>query len=365
MMAKESDDKIGWREFFAIISYAIAMKATDYTAVLLVKEVDNVIWAVPIISVIVILFPLSVLLSILNTYKDKNLVEIIYNLTGKFLGTIINLILFLIILLALVINTYDYIDIISTLFLLNTPIPALYIFFIGIVYFIASRGLEAIGRACWITFIPLTSIIIILIIIVWKDVIFPYLFPIAGPGLFKVIETGISYSSIFGDIFVLSIFYPKVRNHKSYKSGTFLGIGFSTFFLSSLFMILVAIFGSRTLKLLAYPYMELTRVARIGRYFPNLDSPFFFFWIIASSLRFSIYLYAAAAMLGNTLHKNNYEKLLLPISILTVFLGSLFKNTVQSTLIARDFLIKGISIPFILLPFILLGLSKFKGVSKK
>lgn len=325
-MIKDSDDRIGIREFFALIVYCIGVQSANSTPVLLVKESENALWMIPLISFFTIIIPLLILLSLLKKYKDKSLIEILYALTGKFVGKLISIIIFLIIFSALIIDSRDYIDVISALFFPKTPLIFLYLFFMLIVYFIASKGLENISRTCWITFYPIFFVLILLLVLVWDRVDFLYLFPIAGPGLFKVVKSGVTHCTILADIFILAIFFPRVRDYKSFRNATFLGLSMSLFYLVIFFIIYVAVFGSDMLRLLNYPYHQLTRLARIGRFAINLDALFLFFWLVASILRFSIYLYMTCNIFGSTFKLPKFEFLLFPTSILTVFLGSYFEN---------------------------------------
>ncbi|QGU96153.1 endospore germination permease [Clostridium bovifaecis] len=359
-MIKESDDKIGWREVFAISIYAMGLELTNSTPVLLVKEVENAIWIIPIVSFLVILLPLSILMYLLKTYKNKNLVELIYDLMGNFLGKLINFTLFAVIFSAFIIDTRDYIDIVSTLFFPNTPLIVLYIFFIWVIYFIATRGLETIGRTCWMTFIPLSVTLSMLIILVWPEVNFSYLYPLGGPGFSKIIKSGITSSSLFSDAFAIAIFFPHVRDYKSYKSGAYLGLIATVAYISFFFIIFTAAFGSNLLSLVSYPYHQLTRIATLGRFSANLEAFFFFFWIVASALRYAIYSYMAAALLGATFHISNYEKLLLPLSIVAIFLSPMIENFIQSALVLRSILLGTLGLIFIIIPFPLMLLYKLK-----
>lgn len=359
-MIKDSDDKIGIREFFVLIVYCIGVQSADSTPVLLVKDGENAIWMIPLFSLLTIIIPLLVLLSILKKYKDRNLIEIVYDLTGKFVGKLISIIIFLIIFSALILNTRDYIDVISALFFPRTPLVVLYLFFMLIVYFIASKGLENISRICWMTFYPLFFVLVMLLILVWNRLDFLYLFPIAGPGLLKIAKSGVTHCTILADIFVLAIFFPRVRDYKSFRNATFLGLAMSLFYLVIFFIIYVAAFGSDTLRLLNYPYHQLTRIAHLGRFATNLEAFFLFFWIVASILRFSIYLYMTCNIFGNAFKLAKFEFLLLPTSILTVFLGSFFENYVEATETRGSPLIQIFWISIVLLPFLLSIIFKLK-----
>ncbi|MTI47612.1 MAG: hypothetical protein FH761_07205 [Firmicutes bacterium] len=360
------DGKIGARELFSIVIIIIGIKGADMTPANLFPSGQSATWMFPIVWLVIMAIPIWATLSLLKKYKEKNIVEIIYLLTGKYIGFIICLSLLALLFTATVLNSRSYVDIMNVMIFPTTPIIVLYAVLIGSSYFIANRGLETIGRTSWLLLPYLVGGIVLLFIILGDNIIIEYLYPITGPGITKVIKSGITHSSLIGEFLLLAIFFPNVRDYKSYKKGTLWGLLLSCLIISLLFIEYILIFDYVAPQMMMHPYSQLTRVTEIGMFITSLDAFFFGLWILTGIIRFSFYLYGGGAILGYTLKIKEYEPLILPITVLTIIVGLIPSNPSQTILILRDnFLIKKTWIYFFALPLVLWIISKFRGEVKK
>lgn len=360
-MLKRSHGKMGTREFFAFIVLSIGMKATDNTPSLLLRDGENAAWMIPIISGLLMLIPFLAILSLVKSNKEKDLIEIIYDTMGKYLGFILGLIIFISIYASLIINSRSYVDILHTLFYPGTPSMVLYAVLIGGAYFIASKGFQSIGRSCWIIFPYISINIIILFASTRKLMDLSNMFPIGGPGFIRIFAAGFKYSSIFADILVFSFFAPLVTDFKKYKISSLSGFLFSVATISVLCSNFLAVYGYETLKILNFPYHIMARASRIGNFANNIEALFLGVWVIMALNHFAIYLYTLAGVFGSTFKVKNFEGMLLPFALLTPVIGMLPENNVVVTFILRDYLLNIASYFFMAFPILLLLVSKLKG----
>lgn len=361
-MIKIADDKIGTREFFSIILIAIGMKVTDTTPSILYEKGANAAWTIPFFYLITIGIPFLVLLSLLKKH-EKGLVDLLYHLTGKVGGTLISFILFLLIFFSTTTSSRSYVAIANTLFYPKTPVIILTFALLITSFFVAKRGLTAIGSASWFIIPTLEILLLILIVAVLKDAQWLSIFPFAGPGVGILIKESLNYSSLFGEIIILAALFPFIRSYKNYQLASLLGFGYTLFKMALFLAIYVAVFDYPSTVNMAYPYQELTRIVNFGKGFTHLEGGFFIFWLIASIFRFAIYLYLTALLLGGALRIDKFEKLLLPLVGLVALWGLLPENVFAMDPY-RELLIKIGSWTFISLPFLLWLLSKLKGGKK-
>lgn len=325
-MIKKYDNKIGFREFFAIVFFAIGMKLSDTTPILLVELGLNASWMIPIVSGLIILVSFLFLLSLLKLYKNKSLIDIIYHLTGNFFGFLMILLLFLMVLEYLVVSTRDYADILSTLFYLRTPLKYLLIMFIVAAIYIAYKGIDIIGSLCWFTYPLIQLVFVILILLVWKELDFNYLFPLGGSGMRTILKEGVVHSSIVSEIILLSIFFPKVRSYKEYRNANLAGLGISVIFISIFMICFICTYGYLALSSITYPYQQITHLVSLGRFAKNMEAFFLGFWTIGVSVRFGAYFYAAATLGGSLLKIKNPKTLLPYLAIVVYILARLPEN---------------------------------------
>jgi len=353
-MIQKSDGKIGSKEFFVLVAYSIALEATDMTPTFLFKDGKTATWMIPIFSGIVLTIPLLILLSIIKKFKNKGLIDVVYAITGKYAGFIINMVLFIIILAALILNSRTYVDIIEVMFFPRTPRYAIYIILIGSSYFVANRGLEALGRTAWIFYPYLIGAFILVIILASQDINMKFLYPLWGPGIKEIIKSAIENSSTVVDVFLFTVLFPYARSYKEFKAPVLWGLGVSIFKLSLLFAFYITVYDYPSAEEVAFPFQQMIMLASVGRFLTNIESLFFLFWVIASIVRFAIYLYLTAAIFGYTLGLKEFEPLLLPFGALTIMLGLIPKNYIEEVFIYRqNFLLKDTWVIFVLLPPIL------------
>ncbi|MDR5658354.1 endospore germination permease [Serpentinicella sp. ANB-PHB4] len=349
-----SNGKITSKELFAIVVITLGIKYTDFTSSILLRSGQTGAWILPIISIIAILPSFLALLSLLKQYKNKNLIEIIYHLTGKYLGFIIAITFFIIALASTSFNSRSYADSIITMFYPDSPMIPLYIVGMLTCYFIASRGLEGIGRIASILLPYFAFTAFLLIILLWEFFDIDHIFPLLGPGTISLAREGIAHSSILGDIIILAVLYPFVDSFKSYKKGSIFGLIISTLVISVFMLIYILVFDFMPATHIAHPIHHLHRQAQLGLLIPNVESLFFFFWVTASAIRFSIYLYVLASILANTLKLNEFEPLILPLTGLSIFIGLIPENSIESMLDYRgNYLLRYSWMMFLFIPLLL------------
>lgn len=364
-MFGDSNSKIGTRELTAILMYLLGIEISDATPTILFKLGKNAGWMLPLISGLVAFTSLLFLLKLLKKFKDKSLMDIVYILTGKYVGFIIGIVLFLMLLFFTAVNSRNYVDIINSIFFIKTPTIVLYIILIGSSLFIASRGFEAIGRTSYITQPYILLVVAIFILLLWKQCRFEYLKPIFGAGIKEVIKGGVTNSSIFGEIILISVIYSQVRGYKEYRFASIVGLGFGITLLVLFSIIYMAVFDYPSAVIVNYLFPTSARLIFVGRFIGNLEAFFLVFWLVASIIRYSVYIYLGAAFLSYTLKLNNVKALLTPYAALALIIGILPENYIQAVEVARRMLLS-YSWTFIYsLPIVLFILSNIRKKENK
>lgn len=363
---QKPDGKIGSREVFVLVAYMISVELSDLTPTFLFEEGKTATWMIPLMTGIMMI-PLFLLLSaLLKKYEDKGLIDIVYTLTGKYIGFIINFALFLIMFLNTALNSRDYVDIIQTLYLPRTPRTSIYILLMTAVWFIASRGLEVIGRTAWFVFPILTLVLGIFVVMALGKVDLSFLFPFWGSGWLETLKTSVQHIAIEGDILFLPVLFPYVRSHKEFKAPVLLGLLLSMVEMAGSFAIYIATFDYPSVNHILFPFHQTLSLIQLGRFFINIESLYFAFWVMASVIRYTIYLYLATAIFAYTLNIKEFEPLLLPIAGLVIMVGMIPGSPLEVVLVLRqNLLLKGTWIFLIALPIVLWVLSKIRGEHKK
>ncbi|AOV07289.1 GerAB/ArcD/ProY family transporter [Sporosarcina ureilytica] len=358
-MMKIKDEKIGTREYFSMILLTIGMKVTDSTPAYLFQQGGNATWLMPFFQLIIVGIPFLLLLSLIKKYQ-RGLVDLIFHLSGRIFGSFICFILFFLLFLAITIRSKSYVSITNTLFYQKTSIVLLTFALLFTSFFIAKRGLKAIANVSWLILPVFQITLLTLLVVVWKDINWLRLFPLAGPGLGTLLKESFNHSFILGEFILLAAFFPYVRTYRNFQLSSLLGLGVTIVKLMVFLATYMMVFDYPSTKRMAYPHQELTRIAEFGPSLTHVEGAFFYFWIFASLFKFAIYLYLLAFFLGGAIQFKKFEKLLVPLVGLLALSSLLPENTYTLTPF-RGILFKIGSWITIGLPFLLWTLSKWRG----
>ncbi|EDL63173.1 GerAB/ArcD/ProY family transporter [Bacillus sp. SG-1] len=365
-MISPQDRKLGTRELFALITITLGIKFTDMTATLLYKKTAQAAWMIPLVSGLIMLIPLTCTLILLKHYGDRNIIDISYKVTGNFFGFLIGMTLFLAAYAATVVDSRSYVDIINTMYFESTSSTHLFFVLVGSSYFLANRGLLAIGRTALIAFPYIKVSLFFIIVLLWSDLYFGYLFPLTGFGLKEIAFQGASYASITSDLLFFSILFPFFKDYKTFKKATLLGLAVSTLELMIFFAVYIMYFDYPSIEFISYPFHEISRMVTFGRYVSHIEALFFAFWSVASLIRFAVYLYIATAFFAYTAKIKEFEPLILPFAGLTIMLGLLPENVVHNVLLLRsNVILMSTSVLLFIIPITLLIVAKLRGEFKK
>jgi hypothetical protein len=154
-----------------------------------------------------------------------------------------------------------------------------------------------------------------------------YLFPLWGPGLTQIIKAGAIKSSMTGEILLVSIFNPYLRERKQIKTVV---IG-SLIIYGILFTLTMAIYEMvfpypSAVTLLPYPLYMLARIIYYGRFLQRVEAIFIFIWVFSLLVTISSLFYGATLSLARGLKLPVYQPLLFPLAILVYSVNFLIPN---------------------------------------
>lgn len=358
---KKLDGKIGLREFASVIMLTIGIKLTDMTPSLLFENGEQASWMVPLISSLIISIPVFFMLSLLKKYQDKGLIEVIYKITGKYIGAIIGVILFLILLVGTILNSRSYIDVISVMFFRTTPIYFLYLSLMIASAFVAMRGFETIGRTAWLIIPFIKVVLYMLVIYVWEDLNITHLFPLGGPGLDQIFLQSLEFSSIFSELILIGCLFQFVRNYKSFKIGGFIGAVNAVFDIVLFIALYIMVFSYPSVNNITFPFQALTQSANVASVLDHTESIYLAFWAMSSVVHFSLYLYLTVAIFAYTLKLKEPEPLILPFAGFVLLMGLIPENLNQTIFATRENLLVLTSAFLLPLPILLWIIDRIRG----
>lgn len=360
-MFKSTDDKIGKKEFLAMIIIMFYSKVTDSTPTIFFKQGKNAGWITPLISAIIMFISLSIILHLIKKYDGKGLIDVIYLILGKYFGFILTMMIMLTFLVFTFTNSRSYVAILVILFFPKTDIRIIYVSLMLTSVFIASRGFKGIGRTARVFFPYVVIAMTTILFLAWQNSRTEFLYPLQGAGVLNLLRSGFMLNSVFAEIIILTIFAPMIKDYKEFKTSAILGFWLSVLNMICFFAVYVMNFDYPAIIIINYIFHTLTRFISIGRFFTNVESIFLLFWIIIAVTRYAVYLYAVSGIFAYGIKTTKVEPLIPAFSAIAFFLGLIPENHIIAVQVIRVFNLYITSMLFVAFPLLLLIVSAFKG----
>lgn len=357
---KQTEGKIGIREYVAIILLAVGTKLSDDTPTLLYSTAKNSAWISMMLIGFLAVIPMLFLLKVFSVHRDKSLHELNLHLFGKVLGNILSLGMLAFGFSALVLDSSTYVNIVSTIYFTRTPNIAIYIIMMIVCGYGAKKGIEQIGSAAWITLFYLKTTLALALLLAFTKGDLRFLYPLWGPGTSEIVKTAASKVSILADFYFIGIIAPVVSTFKEFKRGTIIAFLIVLVEMTFAIIIYVMLFDFTSIEVISYPFHELILYITIG-FLNNVESIFLPFWLIASFIRFAFYLYLVLVLFGGIFKIKEYEYLIPVMVLLIVFLGITPKNITYTIPYLREQLLTVLSPIFFITPCLMWLFAKVRG----
>ncbi|MFS0822615.1 GerAB/ArcD/ProY family transporter [Bacillus sp. 1P02SD] len=357
---EQSRGKIEIREYVALLILVVGVKLSDDTPSILVEYLDNAYWMAPLLMGIESIIPIYLTIKVITAYKNKNLHDVLLHLFGKFIGTVLSCILLLAFFIGLTYDSAIYVDIIGTMYFTQTPYLIIYTVLMAVCAYGAKKGLEHIGSVSWLVLFYVKFSLLIALLLALKEGSFSFIYPILGPGSLEVIKRSTTHVSLFVEFFFMGLIAPYLASAKTFKKGTWIAFVIIVIEITLAFLIYLFVFDYEGLKMLDYPYQELIRLIRLG-FLTNIETFFFPFWIIASFIRFTVYVYLISVFLGGICNIKNFEFFTPTIATLAVIFGLGPEAPTFTVFKIREVLLHILSPMFLVFPCLMWLIAKIRG----
>lgn len=361
---QQQPDKVGIREFIAIILIIIGAKLSDDTPDLFIEDLSSAAWMAPIISAIFAVIPLYLLIKVLMNYEKKDIHEINLHLLGKLFGNVVSFVLWLIGSWAIVVDTKGYVDIISSLYFTSTPAPVIYIVLMVTCVYGAKKGIQHVGSVAWLVLFYIKATLLLAFVLTIKQGHIYSIFPFFGQGIDKVVTESALKVSIYADILFLGLISTYVTTKKDFRKGIWISLGILSLELSISIMFYLFMFDYIPAQMINYPFHELIRYIKFGDFLTNIETLFFPIWLLAAFIRFSVYLYLNGILFGGIFKIKEFELVIPVLATIFLMLGLIPETSTFNTFVLRENLLNTVSPLFISLPILLWIVAKVKGEFK-
>jgi hypothetical protein len=283
---------------------------------------------IPILSAGIFFIPFLLLNKTLSLYQNKDLFSVIVKLLGKYMGICVCLLIFLISSVGISFDTRTYTNIVRTFYFPTTPTFVIYAILMAICTYGAKKGIHHIGSVSYLIIFYFVIFFCMALMLSAQSSSFRSVFPILGPGTFKIIKESVRGLSLFADFFLLTTIIPFVRSRKEARKGTWISYFFITFQLSVAVLVYICLFDM-TLGTIGYPFHTLIRFISLGSYLPNVEIIFFVIWLLSAFIRFTVFLYINGMMFGYIFKIKDIEYLIPALAAIYLLIGSMPESSIE------------------------------------
>jgi len=309
-------EKIGIREYTALVILTMTPKLADSMPMRLYEESGNAAWMSAFIAGLFAIVLFYILSKIVTSFDNKNLLDVIEILCGNFFGWIIIFLLWINLSIHIVVELGISTDLISTMYYNNTPMFIICFATIIIISYAVVKVLQSLGSVAWIILIFTQIAVIMSLILTVIHGEFSFIYPLFGNGEWTAIKVGFKNTSIYIDLLYFLIFVTEIRSKKKFLKGSWIGIIVVIAEIILAILAYLILFYYKAITQLSFPYHEVIRYISLG-FITNVETLFFPFFIVITFLRFSVFLYMNVILFGR-LFKIEKPRYLAP-TIATIF----------------------------------------------
>ena len=274
------------------------------------------------ISSILGIIPLLLIIYISKFEEDKNIIEKINILYGKYIGTFINFIIVSILFVIGITILFGICNFIVTQFLANTPIMYVGIMFGIVCVYSVSKGIETISRTQFIFTFIITIIFITLAASLYPEFDKSNLKPFLEYGINSPLKVGILnlFTNIIPIFIILIIPKENICDKEKYTKFVII-----FYIISILFILLISIFtigvlGQYLASFYQYPEYILLKKVNLFGFIDRIENILSIGWILSTYATLTLIIY----YISNFIKKNDKSKLSPLIITSLIILTSLF-----------------------------------------
>ncbi len=288
-------EKISSRQIIFLIIISRITTAISFMPTIHKPPANQDIWLMNIISIFYILIVFFPVLFLTKKFSGLSIIEYMEKIFGKVLGKIIGIFygLFFAFETIFIINIQTLV-VGSTLLTDESNFVIISIITVVCIY-IATRGLEVIGRTSEIFGPIIVTVITVMLITGYKNVDFSLLLPIYKDSTFLALNQGaVEMAFLFSPIAILAMIGPNLENKNELNS-----IFLKSIIVSVLLVIITVVFSQGTLgieqaKHANFPFLIYARLIFAYGVAERIESFYVATWIFANIARVTGFLYISS-----------------------------------------------------------------------
>lgn len=220
-----------------------------------------------------------------RAFPGKNLFEIFYLLTGKWIGALINAVILLYLLMLLIRDVKGITNFIHVTLLPRTPIEIILLLFVLVLLYYGKTSVEVAARVNEMYFPFFLLLTVLLYLFLANEFSFARLEPVLASSLERIFYSNVISVGSYGDLFLFGAFLHTVSNSRLLHASMRHGILIACFSFTLVLINLLAVMGDIVSSRLTYPFYVLVEQIHITDFLDRVEVMLFSVWFPAYAIK--------------------------------------------------------------------------------
>ncbi|MBM7631999.1 GerAB/ArcD/ProY family transporter [Geomicrobium sediminis] len=335
MQQTEQNEQITNPQFFVLLTFMMIGTTFLTMPTSLATRVMQDGWWIPIVSS-VLAFPFLYMIILFGRYfPNLSLPEILVYLFGKWVGKALLLLVLLLPFYNSAGHTFFFTSFMNTHFFRNTPEDIIVVALVFVLIFGACLGIEVLGRAAVISFVPFILFLIVLTGFSAGDVDTRFISPMLDQQPMQYLDAIFLFTSkiIVTKLVLMLFFYPKTIEKKAKaEKYVYIAYFFSCFVLFLTTFMAITILGPDLTKVKIFTGFSIGQRVAIGDIIERLESLLVFMFFLCFYFMNALYLYILSVGTAFIFNVKNIKPIVVSLGTLHMYFARTeFNNLIEDT----------------------------------
>ncbi|WP_311284346.1 endospore germination permease [Paenibacillus macerans] len=314
-------------------------------------------WIAGLIGIAAGLPIIWLMVKLVSLYPQKNLVEIMETLLGKWAGKVASLLLIITFFSAPAAVLNDLGEFMTTQLMSETPIESIIILFGAVVLIGVRLGIEVIARSAELLFPWFILLYLLLVLLVSFNIDPVHLQPVLENGFPPIWQAGFTFITVafLPHIALLLILPASVNRPALFGKGIVLGSLIGSLMLVVVITLSILVLGAAVTSKSLFPSYVLAQKIDIGHFLQRVETIVAIMWFFSLYFRITLYLSSITVSLAQIFNLKDYRPLVWPLGMLFIVLAFVvypnvpFRQTWDARIWPPYILTVGLLLPLLLL----------------
>jgi spore germination protein (amino acid permease) len=336
--------------FFVIHSMQVGVGIQGFQRIIYLESRHDA-WVSVIISGVVTAVIGVIMVKTLSMYENSDLYGIQYDVLGKWLGNLINILFVLYFLGSFHVIVRNYIEVIQAWVFPEIPNWLLCLTLVYLVYYALNGGLRTVVGVSFFSVI-LSLWLILLLAYPFQFTNWDYLFPMFEAHITEMLRGAKQMTFTVIGFEIIYVIYPFLKEKDRVHKYMQLGLGFTTILYLSIMVVSLAYFSGGQLERTIWGTLSLFKIVRFP-FIERFEYVAITFWVLLILPNLMLYMWAATRGISRIFNKS--EKKVSWILLTFIFLTLLYPLTRVQTNMMNDYFARGALYIVFVYPLLLFG----------